>query len=543
MRREVPADTEIARAKSIVEKRFVNRNETYAGRARELAGSEVATGGISAALGYRDLIRAVRAEDVQRIAGQYLTLANTSLHEYEPAATAARTFDAASFLKTVQAWVAIAAQPIDPKDARPADRLSQIVLAPQGKEQSREERFMSESVQPLAVRDFSTLNGPRAFVREDHSQPKVAIAILFQGGRGVEEEATSGTTELMLRSMLRGTARRSALQVAHELDQLGADVGVIIEPDFSGYILDVLSHNADRAVKILRDVTEEPAFRDEDIKRAQAEQIGLIRESRDDGFLRSKELMLQSLFPAHPYSLPAHGREEVVAKLDSEKLRAWHERVIKGQVPAAIIVGDTYGSALVSGSLAEGFRRREIEDAIKAKPPQPAKAGEKVESRQRALTAVSIGFAGPKAGGAELAALDLIRSAFIFPVDADAGLVSGVIHAHLVTAPEDEARARAAVIQEFERLARAGLTADEIEQAQSLARASNLASLQAHAARALAYGRAVFHQQQAAEVNQFADRLSKVTADDIKRVASTYFKPSAVAVGVVRGARSIEEKK
>lgn len=542
VRREVPADTEMARAKSVVEKRYVDRNETYAGRARELASAEVATGGVSAALGYRDLIRAVRAEDVQRIAGQYLTLANTSLHEYEPVAATARTFDAASFSKTVQAWVAGAAQPADPKDARPAERLSQITLAPQGKEQSREERFVSESVQPLAVRDFSTLNGPRAFVREDHSQPKVAIAILFQGGRAIEDEATSGTTELMLHSMLRGTARRSAMQVAHELDQLGAEVRVIIEPDFSGYMLGVLSHNADRAVKILRDVTEDPAFRDEDIKRAQAEQIGLIREGRDDEFLRSKELMLQSLYPAHPYSLPTHGREEVVTKLDSEKLRAWHERVIKDQVPAAIIVGDTYGSALVSGSLAEGFRRRDVEGAVKAKPPQPARAGERVESRQRPLTSVSIGLAGPKAGGAELAALDLIRSAFAFPVAVEAGAVGGAIYAYLVTAPEDEARARAAVIQDFERLARGGLTSSEIEQARSLALAYGLSSLQEHESRALAYGRAVFDQQKATDVDLIADRLSKVTADEIKRVAASYFKPSAVAVGVVRGARSAAEQ-
>ena len=70
LRRELPSDAEMARAKSVVEKRFVNRNETYMGRARELASAEAATAGISTALGYRDTIRAVRAEDVQRVAGR-----------------------------------------------------------------------------------------------------------------------------------------------------------------------------------------------------------------------------------------------------------------------------------------------------------------------------------------------------------------------------------------------------------------------------------------------------------------------------------------
>ncbi len=542
LRREVPAEAEMARAKSLVEKRFADRTDTYLGRARELATAEAATGGISSALGYRDLIRAVRAEDVQRVAGRYLTLANTSLHEYEPAGAAPRTFDSEAFSKTVLAWASGLAQPVEQKDARAAENNPQIVLVRQGAEQSREERQMFESVQPLAVRDFSTLNGPRAFVREDHSQPKVAIVILFQGGRAIEDE--SGITELMLRTMLRGTARRSPAQVANELDQLGATVRMVIEQDFFGFILDVFSHNADRAIRILRDVTEEPAFRDEDIKRAQVEQIGLIRESRDDSLLRSKELTAQLLFPAHPYSLPPHGREEVVAKLNAEQLSAWHEITVKNQIPVAIIVGDTNGSALVSGSLAEGFRRRDVEGKIKVKTPQQAAPGEKVESRQRPLTAVTIGLPGPKLGSAELPAIELIESALKgnqkiagdLRMDAEVGLVGGAIYALLVTAPEDEARARAAVMQEFERLARAGLTADEIEQAQAMARASNLVSLQPHAERALAYARAIFHQQQPAEVDLFADRLSKLTADDIKRAAS-YFKPSAAAVGVVRGAR------
>jgi zinc protease len=543
LRREVPAEAEMARAKSVAEKRFVDRNDTYAGRARELATAEAATGGLGPALGYRDMIRAVRAEDVQRVAGRYLTLANTSVHEYEPAGATPRTFDSESFSKTVMAWASGLAQPVEQKDARVAENNPQIVVVRQGAEQSREERNAFESVQPLAVRDFSTLSGPRAYVREDHSQPKVAVALMFQGGRAIEDE--SGITELMLRTMLRGTARRSPAQVANELDQLGATVRLVIEQDFFGFLLDVFSHNADRAIRILRDVTEEPAFRDEDIKRAQVEQIGSIRESRDDAVQRSKELMLQSLFPAHPYSLPPHGREEVVAKLNAEQLQAWHELTVRGQIPVAIIVGDTNGSALVSGSLAEGFRRRDVEGKIQIKTPEQARPGEKVESRQRTVTAVTIGLPGPKPSGADLPAIELIESALIgnqkiagdLRMDAEVGLVGGAIYTFLTTAPEDEARARAEVLQEFERLARAGLTAEEVERGQAMARASNLASLQSYSDHALAYARAIFHQQQPAEVDLFADRLSKLTADDIKRAAAAYLKPAAAAVGVVRGVR------
>src|SRR5205085_689058 len=172
--------------------------------------------------------------------------------------------------------------------------------------------------------------------------------LLFQGGRVMEDEATSGITELMLRSMLMGTPRRLSAQLANEWDQLGAEIEIVTELDFFGYVLSVPSRNADRALRLLRDVIEEPAFRDTDTQRARIMQIGAMRRSLDTGDERARELMRQAMWPGHPYALPPHGREDSVAKITEEQLRAWHERTVKRQLPQAFIVGDTSGSALVS---------------------------------------------------------------------------------------------------------------------------------------------------------------------------------------------------
>ena len=103
-RREIPTEGEMARAKSLIEKRLIDKAGTYIGRAREMARAETVRGGINDALDYRNQIRAVRAEDVQRVAQKYFTLENTSVHEYEPLSAAPRTFDVESFAKTVAAW-------------------------------------------------------------------------------------------------------------------------------------------------------------------------------------------------------------------------------------------------------------------------------------------------------------------------------------------------------------------------------------------------------------------------------------------------------
>ena len=139
-------------------------------------------------------------------------------------------------------------------------------------------------------------------------------------------------------------------------------------------MLSVLSRNADRALKLLRDVIEEPAFRDDDVTRARLGQITSIRDARDSSLTRSRELLLQAMLPGHPYSLPPHGREEVVAALTPEPLAEWYARAIKRQLPLAIIAGDTDGSALVSSQIAEGFKRRDVDAAIQVRTPQTGNA-------------------------------------------------------------------------------------------------------------------------------------------------------------------------
>jgi predicted Zn-dependent peptidase len=412
-------------------------------------------------------------------------------------------------------------------------------------------------MEPLPVRDFSTLNGPRAFVREDHSLPLVTMALLFQGGRVSEDEATSGITELMMRSVLYGAARQNAVRVAEELEQLGAKVDIVVEPDFFGLVATALSRNADSALRILRDVIEDPAFRDPDISRARQVQTGMIREARDSARERSFELLLQALYSGNPLALPPHGREEVLAKMGGEQIRGWYERTIKRQVPIAIIVGDTDGSALVSGRLAEGFRRRDLDRALQLRVPQATKPSDKVEQRSGQSSFATIGVSGPKGDSPDLAVLDVIESALTRPGGQlfsqpkekpafafgaiprhEAFLTAGAIYFELLTSAENEAAARTQLAGEMDRLARAGLSPEQLSAAIAASSASRLAELQSPLARAMHYASAFVRQRQPSEIDSFVDRYSKVTADDIKRVAAFYFKPSALSAGVVRGTSS-----
>ena len=113
--------------------------------------------------------------------------------------------------------------------------------------------------------------------------------------------------------------------------------------------------------------------------------------------------------------------------------------------------------------------------------------------------------------------------------------VAGVIAVYAATRIENEQQTRAALLAEFERLARNGLTAEELTSARTLATTSSIALLQSQPQHALEYARAIFYRRQASDVDNFGEQASKVTADDIKRIAAAYLKVSAACASVVRG--------
>src|SRR5262249_33469711 len=422
------------------------------------------------------------------VAAKYLALSNASVHEYEALAAPARTFDSASFARTAVSWAPGLAQspglsPIPKPSATPAPKLSDKEKAARNQAEAE-----AQNVQPLPVKDFSTLNGPKVFVREDHSRPEVTIAILFQGGRISETEANAGITNLMQRTFLYGTPRVTREQAAMTLDKLGAGVRLITETDYFGVVVTSLSSNAGQALRLVRDLIEGAAFRDLDIERAKQEQLAWIRVARDSGRERSLNLMLEAMFPGHPYGMAPYGLETTVEKLKADDLRDWHSKTVKSQFPLVVIVGDTDGSALVSEGIAGEFKRRDLADTIKARVPGRPSNSEKTEQGDGPVTIEYLGFPGPKRESNDLQAIELILESlngtaggfqedlvykqavgWAMGLGYRAMATSGLLYAAIESAPDDRQRARAAILSKLQQISANGLSASDLQAARERA--------------------------------------------------------------------------
>jgi zinc protease len=555
LRRETPSAGEIARAKLLLEKHYFEDNADYLNQAWSLARAEALQGGFRAAVDYRKTIRGVTAEDVQRAAAKYFTLTNTSVYEYEANAAPPRTFDATKFSDTVKAWAPTFAEAVDAKQVRAAAEPTKAATGGEPVEKSADDLGTLESMLPLEIKNYSTLNGPTVYVKENHTEPIVTIGFIFQGGRMIEDENNSGATGLMLRSILYGSTKRP--QAVMQLEQLGAEINLINENDFFGLLLTVLTPNSESALKIVRELIEDPAFDDEAIKKATQEQLGFLQRERLSTAVRSRELVNQTLFPNHTYAFSTQGREEALNKINGDYLRDWYAHTIKRQFPLIMIVGDTNGSALITSEVVNGFRRSDVDTALKARTPVAAKPEEKLLQQRINQSSLTLGFPGPKGDSDDTLALAVLQAlmngrsgrliselrnkqglALQAAFDYQAMKITGAVYASFNSPVENEARARNAMLAELEKVGKVTLSAEELASAKSLATLLAGLRLQNPRTGVIEYARAVCYQRPVAEVDAYEEKLNKLTAEEVKRIFSTYFKPASLSTGLIRGTQS-----
>jgi zinc protease len=555
-RRELIGDAELARARVMLEKDYLDTVSRYEAEAATLARYQIQSGDHKLFDKILKQIRASTAQELQQAAAKYLALANASVHEYESAKAISRTFTPEKFAELALTFEPRAAQPVKPEEVKPAVALKAF---PQGEERGQisEGQNVIVSSVPLPIRDYSVLRGPRAYVREDKAYPKISVGVYFQGGRLIEDKATSGVTELMLRSMMKSTTTRKFDLIAHELESYGGKIQLVNEPDFFGFTLDVMSRNAENAVKLLLDVIENPFFDKTEVARERDAVVADQARQRDDSRQRSIELMWDSLYPGHPYGLPRFGLPEVVKGTNEEKLEAWHAKTVKRQFPLVVVVGDTDGSALVSRIFSEGLKRNELDKTIKANLPNSyATPDDKIEQRSRQSSTLATGFRSPQLPPEKqndqlaLAMLGTIASSGklveelrdkqgltdgVFLIS-DQRLASGVFLAQMATLPENEQRAREALEAALESLAAAPPSDDEFEQGRNAEIGRYAIALQDHNARTIEYARAVIFGLKPSDVESQPDLIRAVKKTDIKRVAESVMKSGQAGHGVVRGA-------
>ncbi len=544
LRREAPSRAEMERARAAIEYRYHQSRSEVLGQSAILAYYE-SLGGHHLAEEMVQRLQRVSAEDVLRVARAHLAVENATLLEYvpEPAAAGLPAVDPADLAGELRRTgpaapsVEAAVRPAVATASRPP--LPRLARAGESQGVTRQ-RFDS---------------GPVLLHERRVELPVVTFCVAFRGGRSGEGRESSGITRLMQATMVKGSTSRDARQVALEIEGLGASIERLIDEDYFGFALSILSRHARRGWDILTDLIRRPALRHEEIEKERALQLAAQESIKDQSLPYTFQLFRQAAFGSHPYALPSFGLAVPVQSMKRDNLVRWHRAMVRPATMVVAVVGDIEepeATDLIGSSIADWAQEGHGEKD----PGQLVAwgASEVVETRRRQQTAQVIGFPTPGLQTPERFPLDVVQAVtsglggrFFEEIRGKRGLAyavhafnyhkvaGGAFAVYLATSPRDEAEARRVLFQEIARLRHEGPRREEIERAIRFVRGSHAIALQNNPQRAYRYADAEVRGLGLEAVQGYPERIGAVGFDEVHDAVWRHLDPDHCALGMLRG--------
>jgi predicted Zn-dependent peptidase len=210
-----------------------------------------------------------------------------------------------------------------------------------------------------------------------------------------EPRERMGVSHLLEHMVFKGTARRSAKQIALELEALGGSLDAFTSREHTVYQARVLDEHLDVAADVIGDFVFGPTLRASDLdleRKVVLEEIAMVDDTPDDLVF---ELHNEALWGSHPYGYSILGTRDTVSSLGTADLRALHERAYHPSQLVVAASGNVEHDALLETLERTGWTARVGGDATRLTVP-PARPDSPVRrhvERDGAQTHIVVGSA------------------------------------------------------------------------------------------------------------------------------------------------------
>ncbi len=391
-------------------------------------------------------------------------------------------------------------------------------------------------------------------MKEDHRLPFVEIRAAFQGGVLAETETNNGVCQLMSKMLMQGTARRSAEQIAIEIESVGGSIDSFGGNNSFGVSVEVLSSDFDTGMDVFADVMLRPSFPGDPFEVERRVQLESIREQRDHLLHSCSRAMRRALFGTTTYGLDSSGTETSVAALNTKDLQEFHKRFAVPNNCVLAIFGDITVDH-VKDAVTKTFGDWKKNDSLPTEIPRsaPLKEFRRVaETRDKKQAVLVMGFSGVSVKDSERYALELVQEAcsdlgsrlflrireelglaYYCGAQNFLGVAPGYFAFYVGTAPDQVKLVEEELLKEAALLREKGLNAEELARAKAkligqkkIAR-QDLGGLAQTVALDELYGLGY-------ENNDTEDsKYESITIEQTKQVAQKYLKADVLVVSIV----------
>ena len=409
---------------------------------------------------------------------------------------------------------------------------------------------------------FTLSNGLRVVAEKLPHFRSVSVGLWVKAGSMDETPEEGGLSHFIEHMLFKGTERRSARQIAEEMDAVGGQINAFTSKECTCFYAKVTDDRLPVALDVLCDLQRNAAFDAGELEKERGvilEEIAMTEDSPED---QVHELLGQAALDGNPLARPILGTEALVAGYTRDDLARYRA---KHYTPSTTVLA-------VAGNYDVDQLRELAEKHLggwEAKPaPEREIWGEtfvpSIVRREKDIEQIHlcVAFPGVPMGSDDIYPLSVLNNLFgggmssrLFQrVREESGLAytvysmpasfpgCGMVALYAGTSPQHAEPVMRLIREETERLLRDGITRDEFLKAQEQLRGGFILGQDSVSSHMSAIGRGLLLMPRIHSEDEVLAKIAAVTMEDTMRVARKIFSGDNAASVVGRGANDVPEE-
>jgi len=214
--------------------------------------------------------------------------------------------------------------------------------------------FGADRPLPVPAIAKSTLpNGLAVWLVKRPGFPKVSAVLAVRGGTAADPSGMEGVSSLLAATLKEGAAKKSARQVAEELQAIGGDLSVAAASDAFYLRASALASGTPRLLDLLAAVALAPAFPAAEVELAKENALQELEAAESTPDFLAAKAFARAVYGAHPYHVVSASRE-TIGKTTPALLRAEHARRFDPGRALLVVAGDL-DEAAAKAAVARAF--------------------------------------------------------------------------------------------------------------------------------------------------------------------------------------------
>ncbi|HPD60680.1 MAG TPA: pitrilysin family protein [Thermodesulfobacteriota bacterium] len=519
---EPPSSEEMQKAKLKLTSDFVYSQQTIQGEGRQLGYFETVVGDVAFEQTYVERINQVTVQEIIKVAQKYLTSQNATIglllpEKESPVITS----------EEIKKTIALLNPPL----------------------------VASSETGALVTKKFILPNGITLIVRENRNLPIVSMQAVFLGGVRFEKKENNGINNFIAEMLTKGTNKRSALDIAKEIESMAGEVSGFSGRNSFGVYCTILSQFFEKGLELFSDILINPSFPEEELVKKRTDIIAAIERDKDQPFSFIRKNFDAFFFENHPYGMDVLGTKDVVNTLTSQDLEEYYGNLARSKNLVIAIVGDvkTDEAKKMVEDLFQRFSDLPCVYPAVSQELQPVAIRQKeIKQGKKAQAQVMLGFYGVDIKNSDKYSLNVLNTilagqggrlftelrdkqglAYVVTSFAWEGIDPGYIAFYVGCEPSKVEKAIEGIKKEIQKIAEEKVSPKELERAQnylvgnfSIEHQTN-ASIAADMAFNERYGLGYDYSK------RYLDKILKVTLKDVQKAAKKYLDLTRSTVVIV----------